>query len=139
MPICSNWYWYKLLPYYQKRVGTTVVQANPRQPVAPPSQPAARAVNYTPRQSRTIAGTRRSNTTAARTADEILGLSRPPTTTASLDDEINRYLSDQQTGTSSIAYWQVSFFLLADVESQFDLLALIGEPTEIPNPILSGA
>ena len=48
----------------------------------------------------------------SRTADEILGFARPVQTTRdlenSLDSEIEAYLLDPNTGTSSIVFWQVS-------------------------------
>jgi len=48
------------------------------------------------------------------TADDILGLLRTSMTNAnhSLDIEIEGYLLDSQTGTSSLVFWQVCLFLL---------------------------
>jgi hypothetical protein len=44
----------------------------------------------------------------ARTADDILGLSRSATNlNRGLDLEIDAYVLDSQNGTSSLAFWQV--------------------------------
>jgi hypothetical protein len=52
--------------------------------------------------------------TQPHTADDILGLSRTSmaNTDHSLDIEIEGYLLDLQTGTSSLVFWQVRLFLL---------------------------
>ena len=59
-----------------------------------------------------VRGANHGDGTQARTADDILGLSRSAMTNAnhSLDTEIEGYLLDSQTGTSSLMFWQVCFF-----------------------------
>lgn len=66
----------------------------------------SRATQPTPRRLR-VRGTQ------ARSADDILGLSRSTTTNMnrSLDMEIEAYLLDPQTGTGSLMFWQVCLFL----------------------------
>jgi hypothetical protein len=86
--------------------------AGPAFQVVPNSQ-LLRATNYTPHRSRTIRGRSLRNSTAHRTADEILGLARSnASTTDSLDGEITQYLNDSSTGMSSLTYWQVVVLIL---------------------------
>lgn len=129
---CSHSYFFspdpQLLPYYEKRTQSqlpplptnsllpdtsahTATIGGPNLQGANPSHPRVPATNYTPVRSRAIRGRSLRNSTAHRTADDILGLNtrgnRNQPSNGSLDMEIERYLSDTSTGISSIMYWQV--------------------------------
>ena len=99
----------KLLPYYEKRTQTATPQtAGPALQAVEISRP-LRATNYTPRRSRAIRGRSLRNSTAHRTADEILGLAKSDAPKhGSLDAEIENYLADSSTSKSSLLYWQVN-------------------------------
>lgn len=101
----------KLFPYYERRVRTTPEAQDTRAPVG---QNSLHANNYTPRRPRTARlGRSLRNTTAHRTADEILGLARGNIPeNGSLDAEIQSYLGEPASTLSSLVYWQVSIIFV---------------------------
>lgn len=113
----------QLLPYYEKRIQaqsshiTTdpigVPAGAPNFQHANSSRPCFQASNYTPARSRTIRGRSLRNSTAHRTADDILRLGRGSSPNlpshGSLDVEIEGYLNDTLAGISNMLYWQVGF------------------------------
>lgn len=103
-----------LLPYHGKRTqaSQTTAQSPPpaSQPIPvqgpAPVNPLASS-HFTPLRSRANRNGRAA--VPSRTADEILGFTRPTATRTlenGLDDEIESYLLDTNIGTSSLMFWQ---------------------------------
>jgi len=68
----------------------------------------------------------------ARTADEILGLSFATSNlNRGLDLEIDAYILDSQTGTSSLAFWQVRL-VLCNLMTAYDV-SQIGKSASLPH------
>ena len=90
------------------------------------------ATDYIPCRSRAIWGRSLWNSTAHRTADDILGLTRSNNPVhGSLDAEIAQYLNDSSTGTCSLTYWQVMHVIIICWVVNWQIL--IGTSTSVSN------
>ena len=106
--------WQKFLPYYLKHTQANQASHNAAQLPHPVEVPMASGVLSNPQFTPLCSRTNHLGHLAIprQTADEILGFVRPVQMTHnvknSLDSEIDAYLLDPNTGTSSMVFWQVS-------------------------------